>query len=109
MKNILKILISLGFISIISIAKPFSATEVKMTSPDIQLKSIDFLSRNQSRITNILRLMGILEKSMKGFEERKIITKLKIFFNNKYNISNSDLIPIRNNLNEILSDANKKR
>lgn len=111
-KIILLILISF---SILSAKNEYFIDSSTYLNENIKIQTIDELSnettiRNKTRlkasqrdIIEILKGFEILENQMRSFEEKKILTKLKLLFQEKYLIKERDIMEVYNNLNEVLN------
>lgn len=77
------------------------------TSPQLHYETIvkdsEYLKSHYEELTLILKSFASLERNLKGYEERKVVSNLKNYFKDKYLLNQADLIEIRNNLNEVIN------
>lgn len=66
------------------------------------IKDTEYLKSHYEELTLILKSFASLEHNLRGYEERKVVSNLKNFFKDKYLLNQTDLMNIRNNLNEVI-------
>jgi hypothetical protein len=73
-----------------------------------KIRNFHNLKKEQFQIIEIIRKFNVLENSLTGFEERKVVGDLKNFFRNKYFINNKGSMKTYNRLNEIIDFIDKE-
>ena len=77
------------------------------TSPQLHyetvVKDTEYLKSHYEELVLILKSFDSLEHNLRGYEERKVVSDLKNYFKDKYLLNQTDLIEIRNNLNEVIN------
>jgi hypothetical protein len=77
------------------------------TSPQLHYETIvkdtEYLKSHYEELVLILKSFDSLEHNLRGYEERKVVSDLKNYFKDKYLLNQTDLMEIRNNLNEVIN------
>ena len=78
----------------------FSLAEQNLASSETKLQEIEMLKENKAHITKIITDLTDLSEEMRGYEERETVLILLKHFKAKYLIQETDMLNIKNNLNE---------
>lgn len=85
------------------LAEPdFNLSESPQLHHETVIKDSEYLKTHYEELVLILKSFSSLEHNLRGYEERKVVSNLKNFFKDKYLLNQTDLIDIRNNLNEVI-------
>jgi hypothetical protein len=80
----------------------FEVKRLDRLSYHTKKRGIEDLKENYSEIKQVLASFEDLERKLTGFEEKKVVTSLRMFFKDKYLVNQVDLIDIKTNLNSVL-------
>lgn len=81
----------------------FELSELELLPAETHVINAEYLKDHYQEVTLILKSFEGLERNLRGYEEKRVVTELKNFFRDKYLINQSDLIQIKKNLNEVLN------
>jgi len=85
------------------ITPSFELSELELLPSETHIINPEYLKDHYQEVTLILKSFEGLERNLRGYEEKIVVTNLKNFFRDKYLINQSDLIQIKRNLNEVLN------